>query len=240
MTFTEDGYFKVGGVQSPLTTSTTNSFLQDADPALFRMLQFYQNVIERHALPRWNVQVAASGRADLVNRIINSILPYDPAELLQENQFRFPLLAIFPVSEDYEYLTTTWYHVTRRMNLIFLMPPINSEQMELMSPFLSYVSKILLDRTLEGLDQFVNNGEQYWNEAQIERIGLTNSLFGRIPKGPSSNLFFPALQMEIEVVERRMYASENFEPFTGFDGYISNNNNDGYAPIEMVDITENF
>ena len=61
----DDGYWTIGGTQSPLTTSLTNSLLLDANPSLYYMCQYYQGVIDLDLQPRWNACITGAGLSGL-------------------------------------------------------------------------------------------------------------------------------------------------------------------------------
>lgn len=217
----EDGYFKVGGINSPLTASTANSLLQDADPVIYYMLQYFAGVINLHMGARWNAEVAAAGRSDLNNLTVGHKLPYDPIPYLQENQYKLPLLAAFRKNEVYAELTYSWYNITSTLNILWIMPPLSAGQMERLAPFRSHVARTLMDRTEQGLDTNYNSGQNVWAASGLSKIRAVNCSFGNIPT--DTNQFYPTILMEFELTERRMPATEpgnNFENFTGWDGYV--------------------
>lgn len=225
---TEDGYFDIGGTASPVTSSLTNSLLFDADPSLYYMCSFLNGVIQLQIGPRWNAEVVRAGLSELDGYSVNEVLPYDPFRngLSKQNSWRFPLLAIYPRSSSYDFKTVTWYEIARDFELIFCLPPLNSEQYEYLHPFLQYVEKVILDRTLQGVDTNFNNGEQPWKLSGLEKISLVKSSYGNIPY--QTNLSFPTISMQLQVWERRMPSPDNYEDFTGVDNEIVLSGFDGY------------
>ena len=220
--YLEDGYFKAGGTLSPLASSLSNSLLKDADPVIYYLLQYYAGVINLHMGARWNAEAAAAGRSDLANLTTGHKVPFDPIPYLQENQFKFPLLAAYRKNERYEWFTTTWYRITSTVEILWIMPPMSTGQMERMSAFRAHVARTLVDRTAMGFDTNFNSGEQVWHEAGLDKIGIKAANFGNIPT--DTGLVFPTILLECELVERRMPAPEpgsNYVNLTGIDGYIS-------------------
>lgn len=234
--YLQDVYFTVGGTQNPLTSLLTNTLLQDADPSLFYILKYYTGVLQLDIEPRWNACISGAGLADLDGYLPNQVLPYDPfrTKISPQNSWRFPLLAVYPVSTDYEFLTTTWFHLKRKFELLFSLPPLNSEQYEYLYPFLQLVEKVIVDRTLNSYDSNFNSGELVWKEAGLEKISIVgNSKYGSIPL--DTNIYLPTLLMNIVVVERRMPDYRGTSAITGFDNTITTNTvdvDDGY--IEVV------
>ena len=234
MAYLEDGYFKIGAVESPLTSSTANSLLQDADPALYQMLLYYQGIFDLHIIPRWNTEIARAGLSGLDGYLPNELLPYDPwrTGLGPQNTWRAPLLAIYPVSSTYKFLTVPWFELHRQMELLFSLPPLSSEQYEYLHPFLQFVERVIVDRTLSGFDSNYNNGQLVWSDAGIEKITVNNSSYGNI--AAKTNLHFPTLTMSITVIERRMPDSRNFENLESIN-YKVDSVVDGYAAFNIVD-----
>jgi hypothetical protein len=221
MAFTEDGYFAVGGVQSPLSAATTNSLLQDSDPVLYNLLNYYTGIINLHIGARWNAEVTLAGRPDLVNLTVAEQVPFDPIPYFQENQYKFPLLAAYRKSEKYEFKSAGWYHTISTLNIMWVLPPITAGQAERLNPFRVHVVRTLVDRTLEGFDTNYNAGEQFWKESGLEKIGIQSTSYGNIPD-VASDLYLPTALIECELVERRMNPTTNgnFAPLEGVENDI--------------------
>ena len=219
----ENRYFQVASVLSPLTNATTNSLLYDADPCLYRIIQYFSGVLILHSLDRWNAEVTRAGRPDLIDKVVNEVIPYDPLPLAQDNQFRFPLLSAYRMSETYEWKTIAWYHVISEMEILYMLPPLTSDQTEGLYPFLTHAARTLVDRTEETLDSNFNSGEQVWVEAGLEEIEITNCTYGKIPglkAGLQSNIYFPTVSLSLKCVEKRMPVAANFELYEGIDARV--------------------
>jgi len=235
----ENGYFKVANALSPLDALSSESTLYDADPVLYRIIQYFAGVITLHCQPRWNVEVAKLGRTDLVNKVINEVLPYDPLPLATDNQFRFPLLCAYRTNETYDWKTISWYNITSNIEILYILPPLTSDQGESLYPFLTHVSRVMVDRMAQGLDSNFNSGEEVWAEAGLEEIGMESCDYGKIPglkSGLDSNMYFPAVSLKAMCKERRMPvpASEGmFEAFEGVDVKVKSHM-DGYCDIDVA------
>jgi hypothetical protein len=234
----ENGYFQVANVLSPLTSSTTNSLLYDADPCLYRIIQYFSGVLILHMQSRWNAEVVKSGRSDLIDKMVNEVIPYDPLPLATDTQFRFPLLSAYRTSESYEWKTIAWYHVTSEMNILYILPPLTSDQTEGLYPFLTHAARTLVDRTEETLDSNFNSGELVWQEAGLEEIKITSCTYGKIPglkNGLNSNIYFPTVSLTLQCIEKRMPVAANFELFNGMDARVKVHE-DGYCDCTVADV----
>lgn len=242
---TENSFFNIGGISFPLATSTGQSLLSDLDPVLFRILDFYANIISLNLGSRWNQQVVLAGRPDLQNLDFISVgeaTAYPVAGLLKENQYRFPLLQVYRDKETYLHRSAAWYTVEGEIKIIFSLPPLSSEQYELLYPFLGGVTKVLIDRTFMGYDEKYNNSQVVIGpDGYIELVQMHGAEFGEIP-GISTDLVFPSVMVSYRFNERRNPSStQNFQEFTGVDGYINDVPTDpfqdGYTgSIEMAEI----
>jgi len=174
-----------------------------------------------HMGARWNAEVTAIGRTDLVGLTVAEKVPFDPVPYLQENQYKFPLLAVYRKSETYTWHTVNRYRIYSKVNIVWIMPPMTTGQMERMAPFRSHVARTLVDRTANGFDTNYNSAQQVWTLAGLDKIGIKSNSFGNIPT--DTNLIFPTIMMECELVERQMSPTEpghNLITYNGGDGYI--------------------
>lgn len=237
---TENRYFKVGNVLSPLQTSTGNTALKDLDPGLWNILRFYYYTATVHATSRWNEEIAAVGLSDYLNKVIAQVIPYDPLPLSTESQYKFPLLVGYRTKEEYDWKSIVHYQIKSEVDILYILPPLSSPtQLKALTPFLTHVARIFVDRTTQGSDEQVNNQKQYWQDAGIQTIGCKRTRYGNIPG--DTNIFFPTIQMTLNLEERHTYPSEpgfNFEELTrlDFDLDLRDGYEDGYADYDFADI----
>ncbi len=219
---TENRYFRVGGVTSPLSSSFSGSLpVFDLDPAIHQLITFLPAVINLHCGSRWNEEVAKCGLSSLSGSIVAQALPYNPMPISTENAWRFPLFAAYPTESSYEWTTVSKYSVIRDVEVVYLLPPLQSEQLERLHPFLSHIERTLVDRIAEGTDEDYNSGELVWKSAGISKIESLGAMVDKLPavtEGPRSNIFFPMLCLKLRVTELRNTAeieSANLEMYGG-------------------------
>lgn len=218
--------FQIGGFVSPLSNSTANSALKDADPALYEALSFWEGILNVHLGDRWDAECAALG---IDYELIAGSVPYDPLPLFQEAQFKLPLLAVYRVSGQHGDRTVNKHHEVCRWGLDWILPPLTAGQLERLNPFLSAADKVLFDRTEQGFDPAYQAGLSVWEECLIERIDIKSSAYQWLQnRGPGSGLqsssvnsAFPTLHLEIDVTERVMPLSSDFDVLAGIDGEIT-------------------
>lgn len=212
----EDGYFTFGHFQAPLTASTANSALYDCDYTLYTLIAYYKFCFETYLQDRWNEEVVAANLPELAGSIVSYVLPYDPIPYLKQIQSKFPLLAIFPIQEEFSHKTVIHDSVKVSFQILWVMPPIEAAQAERLMPFRRAVAKTLRNRTNHKFDPGFRNGEQVWEVAGIESIDFQSASYGSI-ENLDTDLFLPTLQINLQLVERTFPDSRNSVPLDGAD-----------------------
>ena len=232
----ENKYFQYANALSPVTSSDAYTELHDLDPVVYNISRYFAGILGIHATGRWNVVCNKIGRTDLVNKVVNQTIPYDCFPWSTDTQFRFPLLSVYRTDEQYEWHTATYDKVISTIQVLYILPPLDAHQNELMHPFLTYVNRVLVNRTKEGSDESFNSQEQVWIDAGLHYIAVESCEYAKIP-GLSGNIHFPATLLTLKCEERLIDTIElNFFDYAGCDGYVdihsSNAAYDGYANID--------
>gem|GEM_PF-2976858 len=211
--------FSHGGSSYPLTSSTTNSALQDADPSVFFAIDFFQSVITTYIGSRLLAEV---GRAPVIQNItsaVQQVVPYDPQPYLTQNQFRFPLLAVYRQKSKYDWRAQSWMRDSALWVVEYMLPPLTPGQVERLRPFLHSVEIVLLNRIENMFDPSYQAGLKVWQAAGLEEIRLEESTQGAYSDGGS--LVFPSIKMFLTVKERDMPpAAGTFQALIGVDNEI--------------------
>jgi hypothetical protein len=230
----ENQNFQVGGINFPLATSTGKSLLQDLDPGLFWLLDYFPSVIQEFLGDRWNQEVNAAGRSDLDGYVVHQAISYDPANFLSSNTFEFPLLAVFNTGSTKEYQTITLYREIRQFKLLYIMDPLDSVQTALLHPFLKGVEDVIVNRTLEGVDSNYRDGLPVWMVAGIESIGISNSQINNFTlDNKQSNQPFQVLMMNFDIAQIKGYKSGSLEDLAGSDATLDGYNSSGDVVITV-------
>jgi len=208
------GSFNVGGDLEPLSSTSTNSLLQDADPALFFALDFFAYLISTYPGPR--LLIAAQGaQATKIAAAVAQKYPVLPQSAMLENQFGFPLLCIGRRSTQTRRHTAGWESDRCAFDLLYVLPPLNPGQAEQILPILKSVYDTLRHKTTQGWDPGYTPpggtlGQQPWALCGVESIGFGHELnesesatYGFLEG--AGNLMFPTLRMTGYIVERDMY-----------------------------------
>lgn len=206
---TEYAALKFGGLVTPLTASTANPLLQDADPALWTVLSFFQALIPIHLGARWDEEFTRAGLTQFVgdtpgglHRSTALAVPYDPTLFMGSAQLVPPLLAVFPVEEQFSEHTRNWVQATQTWKVLWVLPPLVVDQYFSLSPFLRAAAKVLTERTEGGHDPSWNGDQNIITLGTIAYIAVTKARYGNIPQ-LNTELFFPTLELELEVREQK-------------------------------------
>lgn len=239
MTALGRGTFQVGNVIFPLTNTSGNDLIKDGDPLIYNLLQFYKSVINTYLGDRWLSAATAAGLTDAKNTLITKpimqLVPYNPADFLEESQYKFPLLSAARTKETFKEKTRTWYEVSCQLQILYMLPPLTASQMYQLDTFRSLVRSVLLDRLELGYDPHYNNGELVFQTAGIEQIALVKSDYIGLENPKNIKTFFPSIMLTFDVKERRNQVVNSFPDLTGIDGEVDIS--DGYQPddYDMID-----
>lgn len=221
------GKFKVGNVIYPLTADTTNSLLQDSDPALFYIIDFIRTVLQTYVGERWKSEIdkinSEKGGIPINDGyVVATTYPYDPKRFYLQNKPVFPILAIYEIDSETELKTLCWYHTTRTLQLVYSLPPLTAGQVEMFMPMLKNIENIIVDRVNQGYDPSYYNSREVWSDgyAGIESIWVQKGKKGNkgalnFPEKAES--YFPTLTMPITVTTRQMFDDSFLEDLNGID-----------------------
>ena len=207
--------FKRGGVQFPLTSSTANPLLKDADPAVWYALDFYKSVLATHIGPRLLAEAAKCSAP--ITAAVAATTWIDPGASPIDPTFRFPLLSVFRQASEFGYRTTIWTHTTSTWGVTYLLPPLaTAGQAMPLVPIFKSVEDVILDRTEKGMDPAYASGVSAWASAGIEQARFVKGSYGMFVV-PDGRQFFLGWHGTLEVIEREMPATGAFGAFGAVD-----------------------
>lgn len=221
--------FKLGAFTAPLTSSTSQSVLHDADPALEALLAFIKAMLVQHLGARFDAEVNACGLSGLAGKIATVAVPFDPIPYLAQSQLAPPLLAVFVVDEEWTEHTRHRHRVDATFKILWCLPPLTTAQQTKLGPLRRAVSRVLVDRIEQGADPAYQSGAQVFGAAGISEIRVTSARYGNIENGLRTELFFPAVELELVVVERR--EAPSVQALDGIDGSVAVADQSGQTPL---------
>jgi hypothetical protein len=239
MPFPGRSVFQVGGVKFPLTSTSGNDLIVDADPLIFHWLQFCKSVITTHLGNRFAQAATAANLTgadgNLITSPVKQLVPYSPADYLQEVQFKFPLLSADRFNETYKEETRQWYEISFQMQMLYMLPPLTAAQMYKLNSFRSNVTKVLLDRLELGWDPSYNNGELIFKTAGIEEIKFVKSDYLGLENPANVKTFFPTVMMTFDVKERKNHIDGSFPDLTSINGSTEISDGNQANNYDMID-----
>ncbi|MCL2450416.1 MAG: IPT/TIG domain-containing protein [Polyangiaceae bacterium] len=220
------GPFETGANVEPLSTSSGNSLLFDADRTIFYVLDFFGYLITTYPGPRLVQAMAAAGvmgaNALPLSRAVAQKYPTDPGPYLQENQFQFPLLCVYRTRATTTQKTAGWEEDQCGLEVLYALPPLNLGQAERVQPILNAVVTALRHKLTQSYDPGYappggQPGDSPWDPpfAFVDQIALTEWRFGFLEG--TNNLYFPAVTITGFVKERENYVPTGAGPLNGAD-----------------------
>lgn len=216
--------FKYGAVTYPLPALDSGvgglgaSLLRDADPAIFYLLEFYESLINTHIHPRMMAEVVA-GNIGQIEAAVAEILPMSPEPFILENQLKFPLLAAYRKHTKFRRIGQT-KHSVDDIEVSYVLPPLQAGEAERLMPVLAAIVRLFDNRTEIGADPSYTPssptgapGDSFWVRAGLASATVTAASYGGY--APTEGLYFPAVTISVEVMERSDYALDGFEEFSG-------------------------
>lgn len=240
--------FEVGATLQPLSTSSSNGALQDADPAVFYLIDFLTWAINTYPGPRIvqaaaAAQVLSSGGVAVATACMDSYW-YEPEPQFLENQFAFPSLFLWRTQGQSEQWTASFEHDVCGVTLVYALPPLDASQSEQMLPFLKAVHDVVRKKASDGWDPNYTPpggslGQPWMELANVEEVGFAQPRDKRVvgvstgfeygSMQGTGKLVFPCVIMRGYMIERDMYAPTQggVSKFAGADITTNVDANDG-------------
>jgi hypothetical protein len=228
----DNAQVQVGNVVTPLTASTANTLLQDADPALYAVLAFFGSLLEIHHSARWDAEVVAAGLPDLAGHIVQTTMSMDPAYYLIQEQATPPILALYRISSEFLERTRHFSQENATWGFDWILPPLSAGQAERLLPFRNAVAKTILDRIDKGYDPAYLSGQQVFKTAGITGFKLVARQDVRLspPALQQTMATFEELHLRFEVREQVRPMPDTYSAMQGVSTSVSGQNADGIFP----------
>ena len=225
--------FQHGGVVYPLTASTANSLLQDADPALHKALDYVAAMLHYHLGARLQAQAALEGLT--ITNAVRQKLHVEPAPYLYADQLTFPTLAIYRKGEEYEEKTIAYEHDTSEWEFAYLLPPLTPVQIAKIQPILRTAAQVIRHSVHQGSHPSYNSGEKVWASAGIESIKVRGVKYGGYEPIQDIPTYYRAIVGTMSVTERAMPYEAGFVLLDGVNVTVDAQDGDGTSVLAIVD-----
>ncbi len=225
--------FQHGGVVYPLPSSTANTLLKDADPALNAALDYLAFMLHYHIGARLQSQAALEGLT--ITNAVRQKLHAEPAPFLYADQLTFPTLAIYRKQEEFAEKSISYEHDTAEWEFAYLLPPLTPRQIEKLSPILRSAGQALRHAVHQGWHSAYNAGEKVWTTAGISSIHVMGLKYGGYEPIQDIPTYYRAIVGTIRVIERTMPHAAGFDLFDGANVKVDVEDHDGTTVLAVVD-----
>lgn len=216
--------FVEGGVSFPLSTVSTNSLLQDADPVIFHALNFYETVLNTHIGPR--LRKEAQAQPVKMDTAVRMTLSVEPSPFVMQNQMKFPLLALYRKQDRISNKTARWEMSSGTLELVYALPAMHGFQADAINPILHAAGLVLTRTTTRGFDPSYQSGARVWEQCGAMSAAITDIRYGGFEYIGDNSDIFRAIVATLVVIEREMPIDDDFAEFEGVDLGIGTNESD--------------
>jgi hypothetical protein len=224
--------FRHGSVGYPLPAALTNPLVQDADPPLAAALDFFSSQLDKFIGARLKAQAAPYGI--VINHAVGKTLALEPTRDILAENFVFPLLCLWRVSEVDTEITFGWDSDAGVWTFAYVLPLMPAAAKVAVTPILRSVGRVIAHATRQGFDPDYQSGKLVWNVAGVQQIVLKELRYGNVDAIDQEAPAYKAIMGTFEVRERDMYATGDLEPFTGADVSVDVRANDGTTAADVV------
>lgn len=207
-----------GGVEYPLTSSTTNSLLRDADPALYFAIELFESVLDTYIKPRLLAQAALE---DLnFPSAVEKSIHFEPTPFLLSDQLIFPLLCLYRSEEQWTGLTVAHDKDTSVWSWAYVLPPMTPRQIEQLHPILRSVAVTIATFAQQSFDPAFETGQTLRELSGIQQMTAGPVQYGDFEAIEGANKWWRAVTGKLLVQERSEIVPGAFEVFAGVDAAI--------------------
>jgi len=222
----EYDFFTHSKVQYPLAAATTNPLVNDVDPVLRHMVDFFAAVIHAQVGARLIAQAALHGFA-IPNAVMQKVF-IEPKPFLLANQFKFPSLFVHRAGSSWSEKTLSWDHDAAEIVLTYLLPPLTQKQREDIEPILRGVEVAIKRATKLGRHSAYASGANVWKDlCALEGIWLASTKYDGMEPLQGNEQYYRALICTFIVREREMPDVRGYEALTGIDISVHERAGDG-------------
>lgn len=224
-----DGYLQFNSQVWPLPSNLVNPapIIQLANPVMYQICSFFQQILNTNLMPRWAQECAACGMThNFLDAFIDGYpvaqtVSFPVEDLLAEaNEFKFPLLSIHALGTSSQQWTLTNTAVRTEYKLCWVLPPMTDLQYNRLYDFMHYAEEVLVGYGAQGYDPKVNTNS-VWEACNVsfgsfygtERVFYEGVIRGRA----TASSRFPVLEFFFSFQERNQQpVRQNYQ-----NGFVS-------------------
>jgi len=228
------GRFKHGGVEYPLTDSTTNTLLKDADPALYYSLQLFESVLNTYVGPRLLAQAALE---DLrFPSAVEKTLHFEPTPFLLSDQLVFPLFCLYRSEATWAMQNRSFNRDESIWEWAWVLPPLTPRQIEQLHPILHTVEVTISYFAMQSYDPEWEAGKTLRELSGIQKMTAGRTKQGNFEPIDGNTKWWKAVTGQLLVQERDDIIVEAHDEFEGVNNDIDLTSVDGTKIEAFVEV----
>lgn len=202
-----------GGVEYPLTSSTSNSLLRDADPALYYALELFESVLNTYVSPRLLAQAAREGLN--FPSAVEKTIHFEPTPFLLSDQLVFPLFCLYRSEESWSEANKAFNKDASSWEWAYVLPPLTPRQIEQLHPILRTVAVVISTFAMQSFDPDFEEGATLRDLSGIQKMQAGVVRYGNFERVSEQGQWWKAVSGRLLVVEQDKIVVEAFEAFDG-------------------------
>ncbi len=226
--------FRHGGVEYPLSSSTTNALLESADPALYHATRLFESVLNTYVGPRLLAQAALEGLN--FPSAVEKTLHFEPTPFLLSDQLVFPLLCIYRSEESWSEHNKSFNRDLSTWEWAYVLPPLTPRQIERLNPILRTVAVVINTFAMQSYDPEFEAGATLRDLSGIQKMTAGRVRYSEFEPVDGNSRWWRAVTGQLLVMERDDIVVEAHPAFEGVDNDIDLTSTDGTQIEAFVEV----
>ncbi len=227
--------WKHGGVTYPVTDSTTNTLLRDADPAIHYACELFASALNTYVGPRLLAQAALED----INfpSAVEKVLHFEPTPFLLSDQMVFPLFCLYRSEETWVELNAAALRSASVWEWAYVLPPFTPRQIEQLSPILRSVGVVISTVANQSCDPAYENGKTLRELSGIQKMQAQSVKYGGFEAVDGQlDKWWRAVTGRLLVMERDELADGALKAYEGATVNIDSVTHDGSVEADVVQL----
>lgn len=209
--------FRHGGVTYPITASTANTLIEDADPALYFASQLFTFALKRYVGPRL---IAEAKKIDglRIPSAVESTIEYEPSPFVLGEQIEFPIFCLYRVEDEWSRVSASHVKSVSTWEWAYVLPPLTPRGIKAVQPILRSVAATIAALTFASFDPDFEGGATLRDLSGLMSIKPGPARYGDFERlEGEAQKWWRAVTGQLIVEERNDFVLEDEEMFDGAD-----------------------
>lgn len=227
--------WKHGGVTYPVTESTTNTLLRDADPALHFAAELFTSALNTYVGPRLLAQAALED----INfpSAVEKVLHFEPTPFLLSDQMVFPLFCLYRTEEAWIEMNAAALRSASVWEWAYVLPPFTPRQIEQLSAILRSVAVVVSTVANQSCDPGYADGATLRDLSGIQKMQAQSVKYGGFEAVDGQlDKWWRAVTGRLLVMERDELAEGALKAYEGVSVDIDSVTHEGSAEEDIVQL----